>query len=131
MPGHAAHGLPNRSNGSRTKDPVHQSLASFGGNPPFDAFGVEPFKVTRDASTGGPDPYDGIAFHGYLAEKPKGARHEPEFGYGDVAADRPARCLGQGLHAEAVVALIKDQFVVLVTDAETGIEQCGAEGAHR
>jgi len=92
---------------------------------------MEPLKVAGDPTAGSTDPDHGIALHGHLAEKPKGARHEPEFGYGDVAADRPARCLGQGLHAEAVVALIKDQFVVLVTDAETGIEQCGAEGAHR
>jgi len=34
------------------------------------------------------------------------------------------------MDAQLEVALIKDEFVILLADAKTGVEQSGAEGAH-
>jgi hypothetical protein len=35
-----------------------------------------------------------------------------------------------GMDAQFEVALIEDEFVILLADAKTGVEQGGAEGAH-
>ena len=72
----------------------------------------------------------GIALHGHLAEETQRTGCEPKFGHRDVAVEHASIGSFGGMDAQLEVALIKDEFVILLTDAKAGVEQGGAEGAH-